>query len=265
MGVCVSYMGSRTHALSLSHTHTITLFSLSLRRRFTDMAPGAAIKKKRGSLLSTPITSDPSSDPSSSSTPSSSSPSMNPNKKRKAAKKSRLQKEFAKEMNEKTKKYQETGNYDMFGKAEINKTTNISLKKEMKLSDKFRAHALANAARAEILLPAQSGVIQLNDEKDKTWRLSQKTIADNVDERTRRKMFDLSLPTFGPYHHAYTRNGKHLLLAGAKGHLSLMNWSNFSLVSELHVKETVRDACFLHNETMYAVAQKKYVYIYDQT
>ncbi len=30
------------------------------------------------------------------------------------------------------------------------------------------------------------------------------------------------------------------------------------------VKETTRDVCFLHNETFFAAAQKKYVYIYDK-
>lgn len=33
---------------------------------------------------------------------------------------------------------------------------------------------------------------------------------------------------------------------------------------ELQVRETVRDVQFLHNEQYFAVAQKKYVYIYDK-
>lgn len=30
------------------------------------------------------------------------------------------------------------------------------------------------------------------------------------------------------------------------------------------MRETTRDVCFLHNETFWAAAQKKYVYIYDK-
>lgn len=33
---------------------------------------------------------------------------------------------------------------------------------------------------------------------------------------------------------------------------------------DLQVRETVRDVTFLHNETFWAAAQKKYVYVYDK-
>ncbi len=37
------------------------------------------------------------------------------------------------------------------------------------------------------------------------------------------------------------------------------------IYTHIQVKETVRDVCFLHNETLFAAAQRKYVYIYDNT
>lgn len=44
----------------------------------------------------------------------------------------------------------------------------------------------------------------------------------------------------------------------------MMDWNRFQLQSEFHVRETTRDIAILHNYTLYATAQKKYVYIYDK-
>ena len=75
--------------------------------------------------------------------------------------------------------------------------------------------------------------------------------------------FELKLDG-GPYVGEYTRNGRELLLAGRKGHIATMDWRNGKLGCELQLGETVRDARWLYNNQMFAVAQKKYVYIYDQ-
>jgi U3 small nucleolar RNA-associated protein 7 len=84
---------------------------------------------------------------------------------------------------------------------------------------------------------------------------------------------------------------RHFLLGGNKGHVALVDALRLDVVRELHLGESVRDVkvstalilwlpgdrlevasesdyCvsisqFLHNETMFAVAQRKYVYIYD--
>ena len=49
-----------------------------------------------------------------------------------------------------------------------------------------------------------------------------------------------------------------MLMAGKKGHLAMADLLRSDLVTEFHVKETVRDACFMHNESFFAAAQKQY-------
>jgi U3 small nucleolar RNA-associated protein 7 len=72
------------------------------------------------------------------------------------------------------------------------------------------------------------------------------------------------LNDFGPYSVDYTHNGSHLLLAGKKGHMATMDWRSGKLFGEVHLKESTYDCKWLHNETMFALAQRKYVYIYDR-
>ena len=43
-----------------------------------------------------------------------------------------------------------------------------------------------------------------------------------------------------------------------------MDWREGKLLCEIQVKETVRAIRWLHDESMFAAAQKKYVYIYDK-
>jgi U3 small nucleolar RNA-associated protein 7 len=76
-------------------------------------------------------------------------------------------------------------------------------------------------------------------------------------------IFNLKLTEFGPYSIDITKNGKHLLLAGRKGHLAMVDWKTKGLVCEFQAKDKVRDVCFLQNHTMFAVAQSKYLHIYD--
>jgi U3 small nucleolar RNA-associated protein 7 len=85
-----------------------------------------------------------------------------------------------------------------------------------------------------------------------------------VDRGAAHKAFDISLPALGPYCLSFTRSGRYVAIAGAKGHLALMDWSRMYTACEVQVRETTRDVCVLHNEQFFAAAQKKYVYIYDR-
>lgn len=115
-----------------------------------------------------------------------------------------------------------------------------------------------------MLLGEDAGFLEAEG-MEKTFKFKQREIEEEVDINTSRKRFDLKLDDFGPYVQDLTRNGRHLLIGGHRGHIGALDWQRGKMHCEIQVKETVRDVKWLHNETMFAVAQRKYVYIYDQT
>ncbi|KAG5440162.1 hypothetical protein PCANB_001731 [Pneumocystis canis] len=100
---------------------------------------------------------------------------------------------------------------------------------------------------------------------EKTYKISQLQIKEKLDLLSYQKGFDLKLCTFGPYTFDYTRNGNFILIAGKKGHIGTFDWRIGKLNTEFHLRESVRNAKWLHNEKLFVVAQKKYVYMYDNT
>lgn len=131
------------------------------------------------------------------------------------------------------------------------------------LESKYK-DATIKAKNAEILLENQSGYLEPEAELEKTYKVRQNDILKDVAVETAKKGFELKLERLGPYKADYTRNGRGLLLAGRKGHISTMDWRAGTLGCELQLQETIRDAKWLHNDQYFAVAQKKHVYIYDQ-
>ncbi|XP_032942875.1 WD repeat-containing protein 46, partial [Catharus ustulatus] len=122
--------------------------------------------------------------------------------------------------------------------------------------------AAEKAARWEKLLPEEPGFLEPDPGQDSS-RISQQEIADAVDIGSACKRFDLRLEQFGPYRLDYTRNGRHLLLGGLRGHVAALDWAQRRLLSEFSTMEPVRDLCWLHCESLLAVAQRRWLHVYD--
>lgn len=123
--------------------------------------------------------------------------------------------------------------------------------------------ATLKAKDAEILLENDHGYLEPEGELEKTYKIRQDELRTELPIEASRKGFELKLESSGSYIADYTRNGRGLLLAGRKGHVSTIDWRGSELGCELQLRETVRDAKWLHNNQYFAVAQKKHVYIYD--
>ncbi|CAI5521220.1 unnamed protein product [Closterium sp. Naga37s-1] len=138
------------------------------------------------------------------------------------------------------------------------------LKAKMEHREKVIGQGVLTAAQAEKwLLPSEAGYVEAEG-VERTSNLSQADIVQHVGAGSRRAAFDLKLPELGPYKAAYSLNGRSLLLGGRKGHLAVVDWRRCHVTSEIQVRETVHDVCFLHNEQFFAAAQKRYTFIYDK-
>jgi len=148
--------------------------------------------------------------------------------------------------------------------ADLKALRDKKLKGQLAVKEKLYGQSAKAAAKAEKwLMPSEEGFLE-PDGLEKTYRFPQESIVKEVDLLSSRKPFDMILPVLGPYTIEYTSNGRYMLVGGRKGHLAMMDMLNMDLIKEFQVRETVRDVAFLHNEQMYAVAQKKYPYIYNQ-
>ena len=84
----------------------------------------------------------------------------------------------------------------------------------------------------------RSGYLEKEDDHEK---ITQHDIIENVDIYSAQKYFDLNLEKFGPYNINYSRNGRHLLVGGSKGHVAAFDWQTKKLHCEINVMEAIKD------------------------
>ncbi|XP_043938107.1 WD repeat-containing protein 46 [Protopterus annectens] len=152
--------------------------------------------------------------------------------------------------------------YERGKKIRLNNMQNHKLKNKLLKHENKYDLAKSQAARYDLLLQEEAGFLEGDDGED-TCTIEQQDIAEVVDITSASKYFNLTLDQFGPYRIHYTRNGRYLLLGGRRGHVAAMNWHTKQLLCEMNVMESINDIKWLHTETMYAVAQKKWLYMYD--
>ncbi|XP_060616576.2 WD repeat-containing protein 46 isoform X2 [Anolis sagrei] len=136
------------------------------------------------------------------------------------------------------------------------------LKRRLTSQEEKAQSAAKQAARMELLLLEEPGFLE-GDEGEDTCTISQADIAEAVDLAAGAKRFELKLDQFGPYRLSYTRNGRHLLLGGRRGHVATLDWQTKALMCEINVMETLTDVTWLHSESLFAASQGRWLYVYD--
>ncbi|EHB06458.1 WD repeat-containing protein 46 [Heterocephalus glaber] len=152
-----------------------------------------------------------------------------------------------------------------FCRIDKSKTLPHSLPKtrsKLEVAEAVEEEISAIAARSELLLAEEPGFLEGEDGED-TAKVRQADIVEAVDIASAAKHFDLNLRQFGPYRLNYSRTGRHLALGGRRGHVAALDWVTKKLMCEINVMEAVRDIQFLHSEALLAVAENRWLHIYD--
>jgi len=131
-----------------------------------------------------------------------------------------------------------------------------------------RTEAAINAAMASTILETTQGgaLLEPEHEGERTDELTQHELKSKyLDMNTARHIYDLDLTEpYGPYGMEYDHSGRHAILYGkVGGHVAMMDAHLQSLECEMFLNEAVHSATTLHNHKLFALAQAKHVYIYD--
>ena len=147
---------------------------------------------------------------------------------------------------------------------------NMSLSRSIHRRETKRLqNAILAADTEDILRQNSAGQITTEHETERSIQLTQQKLKYDTSmalpSSVINNIYNLELNDYGPYKLRYDRSGRHALLAGHVGHVSVVDQHTLALKTEFHLSpDTIRDACFLHTASMMAVSQGSNVYIYDE-
>lgn len=142
--------------------------------------------------------------------------------------------------------------------------TDQRLRRHLAAVTEHNHKAISSMIANEILQTEQSGLLEAEDDVEKTYRFSQTSLKAEVDMTTRRKMeLELDLRHYGPYGVCLFGNGRKMCIWGEKGHVGLLDWKQSRLQKEMNLSHSIRDCVFLQDERHFALAERKCVYLYD--
>ncbi|KAF4747784.1 hypothetical protein FOZ62_014731 [Perkinsus olseni] len=107
-----------------------------------------------------------------------------------------------------------------------------------------------------------AGGIEMDDGVRKSYNVSQKELASQVDIGTQRKLFDFHLPG-GPFTVNTSTNGRYMVVGSRGGQFTVLDRHSMNPLCSEQLDEPILDTTFLHDHTLFAAAQRKYTYIYD--
>ncbi|KIK64005.1 hypothetical protein GYMLUDRAFT_40224 [Collybiopsis luxurians FD-317 M1] len=141
---------------------------------------------------------------------------------------------------------------------------NAKLRRNLVKTSTHIAQSQALLSDAVDLLPSEeAGFIQTEGQLERTWRISQDDIVKEAGGEAARGRLETKLEG-GPYKVRYTKNGRHMAIAGRLGHVASFDTLTGTVHSELQLGEACRDIVYLQDHSFYAVAQEKYAFIYDR-
>jgi U3 small nucleolar RNA-associated protein 7 len=150
------------------------------------------------------------------------------------------------------------------------KKLRAKLHSQQTLSAQYGSHTEATQSLLELAAESAGG-IQTTSPLEKTWRISQDEIASSIGSEAAKGRRELDLD--GVRRMRWTRNGRHLVFIHGKGgtNVSSVDWLTGRVNGEVNLAvvnaaktDTARDVCFLQDQSFWAVAQRRNVFVYDR-